>query len=235
MGGGALAGRTERDAPWGGGWFTTLPSPDRDALQERGTRRKYRAGSTLFHESDLSDWVILISEGRVKISASTGDGKEVVLAICGPGELLGELSAIDSAPRSATATAIDPVEARVVTSEDFRAYLAASPNATLSLLRSMTGRLRESDRRRVEFVALDTVGRVATQLLELSERYGVTLEDGAVRVDLSLSQEELAGLTGNSREAVGKALQLFRRRGWIRTGRRTVVVVDIAGLRTRAT
>ena len=219
----------------GGGWFARLPDSDRAALYRNAVRRTYRSGSPLFHENDLSDWVVLISRGRVKVSVTTADGREVVLAICGPGEILGELSAIDSGPRSATATAIEPVEAQIIGRLDFLDYLTASPNVALALLKSLSGRLRESDRRRVEFVALDTVGRVAAQLLELAARYGITAEGAGTRVDLPISQEDLAGLTGSSREAVGKALQLFRQRGWVRTARRSITILDPQGLGSRAT
>jgi CRP-like cAMP-binding protein len=218
-----------------GSWFTGLPAAERADLHQRGSQRRYRAGATLFLEGDLSDWVALVTDGRVKVSAATTEGKEVVLAVCGPGELLGELSAIDASPRSATATAIDAVHAQVVTGEKFRAFLAESPRASLAFLRSLSGRLRDADRRRVEFVALDSVGRVATRVMEMAERYGVVMADGTTRVDIPLSQEELAGLTGASREAVGKALQLFRQRGWIRTGRRTITILDVEGIRSRAT
>jgi CRP-like cAMP-binding protein len=84
-------------------------------------------------------------------------------------------------------------------------------------------------------VALDSIGRVACQVVELAERYGTVAEDGAILVDLPLTQHELAGMTGSSREAVGKALQLFRRRGWILTARRSITVVDVEALRSRAT
>ena len=188
----------------------------------------------MFHEGDLSDWVVLLTSGRVKVSAATGDGKEVVLAVCGAGELLGELSANDAGPRSATATAIDPLDASVVPGAEFRAFLAASPQASLLFVRSVTGRLRDSDRRRVEFVGLDSVGRVAARVVELAERFGRALPGGATRVDIPLSQDELAGFTGTSREAVGKALRLFRGRGWITTARRCITVVDLEGLRSRA-
>lgn len=217
-----------------GAWFTGLGAADRAALQGRGTRRQYRAGSTLFYEQDLSDWVIIVTAGRVKVSATTADGRDVVLGICGPGELLGELSALDASPRSATATAIDAVNAQVITSEEFRAFLVSTPEASLALLRSLSARLRESDRRRVEFVALDSVGRVATQVVELVERYGVADGNGSTRVDIPLTQDDLAGMTGASREAVGKALQLFRRRGWITTARRSITVLDLDGLRSRS-
>lgn len=215
------------------GWFARLPASDRDALHALGAPRRYKPGSILFHEGDPSDWVVLLTAGRVKVSATTADGKEVVLAVSSSGEVLGELSAIDAGPRSATTVAIDPVEARIVAGDDFRAFLERHPRASLLLLRSVTARLRVSDRRRVEFVALDSVGRVAAQIAELADRFGSRTADGEMCLNIPLSQTELAGMTGASREAVGKALQLFRRRGWIATGRRSITVVDLEAIRSR--
>jgi CRP-like cAMP-binding protein len=216
-------------------WFAQLPAVERAALHARGTARHYRAGSTLFNEGDLSDWVVLLTEGRVKVSAAAAQGREVLLAVRGPGQLLGELSAVDAGPRSATVTAIDPVDARIITGDGFREFLAANPATSLLFLRTVSSRLRDSDRRRVEFVGLDTVGRVAGRLVELALEHGVASAGAGTRIDLPLSQDELAGLTGASREAVSKALRLFRSRGWITTGRRCITVIDLDSLRSRAT
>jgi CRP/FNR family transcriptional regulator, cyclic AMP receptor protein len=203
-------------------------------LHATGVRRSYRSGSTLFHEGDSSDWVVLLTAGRVKVASATPDGRDVVLAVCSPGELLGELSAIDGQLRSATATALAPVEARVIPAEEFRAFLGSCPHATLLLLVSICARLRVTDRRNVEFVALDSVGRVAARLVELAEQFGVPA-GGGVRIDMPITHDVLAGWTGSSREAVSKALRLLRTRGWITTARRSVTVIDIAALRARAT
>jgi CRP-like cAMP-binding protein len=221
--------------PWarGVGWFVGLPAALRADLHQRGTRRGYRAASTLFHEGDASDWVVLLTGGRVKVTSATPEGRDVVLGVAVPGEVIGELSALDGQPRSATATAIDLVEGRVISASEFRAFLAAHPDAALSLLASLSHRLRVSDRRNVEFVAMDSVGRVARRLVELAEQFGVPASDGTVRIGVPISQEELAGWTGSSREAVGKALQSLRQRGWILTGRRTITIVDLEGLRSR--
>jgi CRP-like cAMP-binding protein len=212
-----------------------LSVADKAALHSRGATRHYRTGVTLFHEGDLSDWVVLLTAGKVKVSATTADGKEVVLGVCCAGDLLGELSAVDAGPRSATATAIAPVDARVVPGEEFREFLRTNPQASLMLLTFVSSRLRNSDRRRIEFVGLDSVGRAAAQITELAEQFGIAMPDGSTRIDIALTQGELAGLTGTSREAIGKALHLFRRRGWIITGRRSITVVDVDGLRSRAT
>jgi CRP/FNR family cyclic AMP-dependent transcriptional regulator len=122
----------------------------------------------------------------------------------------------------------------VIPAEEFRAFLASSPHAALLLLVSICARLRVTDRRNVEFVALDSVGRVAARLVELAEQFGVP-SGGGVRIDVPITQDVLAGWTGSSREAVSKALRLLRSRGWITTARRSVTVIDVAALRARAT
>ena len=115
---------------------------------------------------------MLLTEGRVKIASISEDGRESVLAFRGPGEVLGELSAIDGRPRSAGVTAVDPVEALVIPAADFRAFLERSPKASLWILTRLIARLREADRKRAEFGASDTIGRVAARLVELAAEYG---------------------------------------------------------------
>ena len=92
------------------GFLAALDEPERADLMQRAHRRRYRRGTTVFHEGGGSDEVVVVLSGRVKVSTVTGDGKEVVLAFRGPGDLLGELSAIDGEPRSATVGALGLVE-----------------------------------------------------------------------------------------------------------------------------
>lgn len=217
-----------------GGFLAALSPEEADTLHAGGIRRRYRRGAMIFSEGETSDRVMIVLEGRAKISHFTEDGREVVLAVRGPGDLLGELSAVDGEPRSATASAIDPVEALVVPAQDFLSFLQSQPRVATILLKTVTGRLRDADRKRIEFAAQDTLGRVAARLLELAERFGED-DAGAVRITVPLSQQELAGWTGSSREAVSKALQTLRRRGWVETHRRGVTVRDVESLRRRAT
>src|SRR6266480_3398692 len=176
------------------GFLGTLDPEQLAALHEHGITRRFRKGQAIFHEGGSSDRVVILLSGRVKVSTVTEDGKEIVLAFRGPGDMLGELSAIDGEPRSATVEAIEPVEALAIAAADFRSFLIANPDVALLLLRMLSRRLRDADRKRVEFGAHDTVGRVAARLVELAERYGEPVTRG-VRITLPLSQEELAGWT----------------------------------------
>lgn len=209
----------------GEGTGDVLTRDQLDDLRARGRSRRLPRGATLFSEGDRSDTVAYLLSGRVKVSYHTDAGDEVVLALHGPGQLLGELSAIDGRPRSASVTAVEPVEVLVVTADAFRQFLSAHPEVGIELLRLLADRLRDSDRKRVEFGSQDVVGRVAARLHELADRYGVA-GNGTVTVELPLTQEELAAWVGASREGVSKALRVLRERGVITTGRRRIVVHD---------
>ncbi|MEU4224681.1 Crp/Fnr family transcriptional regulator [Nonomuraea sp. NPDC026600] len=214
-----------------GEFLTMLTADEVEEMRTAGRPRRWERGTTVMSEGDTSDWVLVLTEGRVKVSSHTSSGTEVVLAVRGPGALLGEMSAIDGSPRSATVTALEPIAGMVI--RDFPTFLQEHGRIAVLLMQLVTGRLRDADRKRIEYGAFDTTGRVATRLIELAERYGEKTNSG-VRVALPLSQDELAGWTGASREAVSKALRTLRDRGLIETGRRRVVIHDLEGLRKRA-
>ena len=216
------------------GFLGLLGAEQAEALIGMGRTRRYRRGATLIGEGTRPDLVVVLLSGRVKVTSVSGGGDEALLAVRGPGDLLGELSALDGQPSSATVNALDPVEALVVSPAGFRAFLQAHPEAALRLFELLTRRLRDADRKRLEFGAYDTVGRVASRLVELSQRFGQPTEQG-VRIALPLTQEELAGWVGSSREAVSKALRWMRGRGWVETRRKAIVVLDLDALRGRAT
>jgi CRP/FNR family cyclic AMP-dependent transcriptional regulator len=202
-------------------------------LHARGVVRRFAPGDALFHERQVSDRVMLLTEGRVKIASSSADGRESVLAFRGPGEVLGELSAIDGKPRSAGVTAVDSVVALVIPARTFRAFLERSPQASLWILERVIARLREADRKRAEFGASDTIGRVAARLVELATDYGRE-QPGGIRTDLPITPEELASWVGSSRDGVTKALQTLRGLGWVETERRAITVLDMEALKKRA-
>jgi CRP/FNR family cyclic AMP-dependent transcriptional regulator len=204
-----------------------------DALRALGRVRRYPAGATLFHERDPPDAVLLLQSGRVKMTCATDSGREALLAIRETGDLIGEMSAIDGVPRLASAVALEPVEVLVFSSQAFVAYLERTPSVALVLVRLLSRRLRDTARERIEFAALDTVGRVCSRLVELADRFGAAGEDGQ-RVDVAITQEDLAAWTASSREAVIRALRTLRELGWIETRRREITLLQLESLRRRA-
>jgi CRP/FNR family transcriptional regulator, cyclic AMP receptor protein len=216
-----------------GGFLASLTAADADSLQRRGMIRRFARGQALLHQGQIPDRVLLLRSGRVKVYSTTASGKDVVLAVRGPGELVGELSALDEEPRSASIVAVEPVEAVVLSLADFRGFLIEHPAAALALLGMLSRRLRDADAKRIEYVAFNTMGRVALRIVEMTERFGEAKGDG-IDLELPLSQEELAGWTGSSLESVGRALQTMRGLGWLETRRRQIRVLNLEAIRRAA-
>jgi CRP/FNR family transcriptional regulator, cyclic AMP receptor protein len=221
------------EAPPQVGFLTVLSPQDGEALRALGHRRRYRRGATLFSEGDLSTHVVVILEGRVRVSYTTDAGQEIVFTVREAGDLLGELSAIDGRPRSATASTVGAAEVLVIDGEQFMTFVTTRPAVARLLLRMVSERLRDSDRRQVEFGAFDTVGRVVRRLVALAHSRGTARPDPD-GVLLPITQQELAAWTGCSREAVNKALALLRGPGWITTRRGGVLVLDLPALERRS-
>lgn len=215
-------------------FWAQLTDPEKTDLRSRGTLKRWRRDEVLFHEHDRSDWVVVLMAGQVKVATSTPAGGQVVLAVRTRGALIGELAAIDRQPRSATVTVLEEVTGLVVLLPAFETFLSQHPRVAGLLPRMVAGRLRDADRKRVEFGAYDTTGRVAARLVELAERFGQPAGDAGVRIAMPLSQDELASWTGSSREAVTRALAALRSQGLIETSRRRVMVRDLPALRRRA-
>ena len=128
---------------------------------------------TLFHHGDeAGPVVVLLERAREGRSSLSSAGREVIVAVRGPGDLLGEMSAIDGEPRSATVTTLEPVEALLVPGSAFAAFLERRPRVALVILRMVAGRLRYADASQADFATHDVIGRVAFRLVELCERFG---------------------------------------------------------------
>ncbi|MBW3657159.1 MAG: Crp/Fnr family transcriptional regulator, partial [Actinobacteria bacterium] len=160
----------DADPPPDGAGAPAVPAASSSQLRSRGVTHRYPRGSVLCREQQPSDAVFLLQAGRVKVSYLAPEGREVVLALRGPGDVIGELGVLDGGPRSATVTALDDVEAVVVPAARYRDLVASDPELSLRLLRLVIGRLRNSDRMVVEHGAYDASRRVAIRLLELAER-----------------------------------------------------------------
>ncbi len=202
--------------------------PGTSELQAQAARQRYPAGATLFIEGDRLGSVIVIQRGDVKVCGTAAGGREIVFDVLGPGDVVGELSALDGGVRSASAVTLNEVEVLTVPAAGFRAAVEANRMLERALLVDVIRRLRVSDRRQLE-VGSDAIGRLCTRLLEIAER------TGSSELELAVNQSDLAGWTGQSREAVVKALAALRRLGWITTEGRRVRLIELDRIRDRAT
>ena len=216
-----------------GTFLSLLDDVERAALLELGTHRGFPRGAVLMYEGEPGERVMILEEGRVKVTRIEPGGHETMLSIRDPGDVVGEVSLIDERPRLATVTALERVRALVIASSVFRAHLERTPRVAVALLEVEMRRFRETTLKRSQFAASDTTGRLAARIVELSERYGAEREDG-IEIDVALTQDDIAAWTGASRAGVAKAFQTLRELGWIETHRRRMVVRQLDALRRRA-
>lgn len=215
------------------GPLSVLRDDEVDRLLSLAIERRYDRGSVLMHQGDAGQDIHVLVSGRVRVVVGTTDGEEILVALRGPGDVLGELAVLDPAPRTATVSALEDVDALIVRGPDFLRFLRDHAHVTFSMLQLVVRRLRESDRRLVDGRAEDTVTRLARHLLELAARYGAPADDGLL-LDVPLSQEQLASWVGASREAVNAALGDLRERGTLATGRMRITLLDVETLRETA-
>jgi CRP/FNR family transcriptional regulator, cyclic AMP receptor protein len=191
-------------------------------------------GNVLFSEGDPGDRLYVINDGKIKLGATSSDGRETLLAILGPGEMFGELSFFDPGPRNATAVALTDVSLLGVGHIALEPWLTGRPEVAASLLGALARRLRRTNEAMADLVFSDVPGRVAKALLDLAAKFGEPNSDGSIHVVHDLTQEELAQLVGASRETVNKALADFQNRGWLRLEQRGVDLVDLERLGRRS-
>jgi CRP/FNR family transcriptional regulator/CRP/FNR family cyclic AMP-dependent transcriptional regulator len=210
-------------------FFADLHEEQASELAKSLVPRRFGPGQVIFHLGDPGGLLYIISRGKVKISHTTPEGQEVVLAILGPGDFFGELALLDDSPRSATAVALEPTETLTLHREEFIHYLTDNPDFALHVLKTLARNIRRLNTQLADIFFLDLPGRLARVLINLADQYGRRVTDGTV-IDLALTQTDLADMTGATRVSINKALGRFRRSGWIRVNGRQLTVLDRAAL-----
>jgi CRP-like cAMP-binding protein len=200
-----------------------------DAIADLGRRRTYAPGDVLFVEGDGSRSVYACIEGRVRIFLTTPSGRELLVGVKAPGDAFGELSALDGRRRSACAAAIDRTVVAELPAARFMDLLLRTPHLSLSVCRSLSAELRRANDRLVtqnSHSARVRTGRMLVELASLMMRHGGESD----RYELPLTQSDLAGWIGATRESTARALAQFRRVGLVQTGRGQIGVLDVLGL-----
>ncbi|MEV0594862.1 Crp/Fnr family transcriptional regulator [Nonomuraea cavernae] len=206
-----------------------IPGDAWQALLAAGVPRTFLDGEVVLRQGDQGGHVLALTNGRVKVTLVDIDGREMVLAIRGAGEILGEISVIDGGRRSATVTAWGRCIAYQLPAARFL-RIVDEFRIRDTLLRLILARYREGEAIRAELIGLPALQRVGRVLLWFA---GMTANhrNGESGLDLRLSQEELASAVGLSRAAVAAALSSLRKQGVITTSRRLITVRDLPKLR----
>jgi CRP/FNR family cyclic AMP-dependent transcriptional regulator len=198
-----------------------------DTLAAAGGERQLVRGDILFEEGDPPDALYVVLKGRIAIAiANPIDRRESVVALMEPGDLFGDLGLIDDRPRSAMARALEPSSVLSIPFEPVLRMFDEHPKMLWNVTRMLAQRLRAMDEALADSVFLDVTGRTAKRLLELA--------DGQDQFTLPVTQEELAGMVGASRERVNKAIASFIRLGWLEQRDRQYTIVQRDRLELRA-
>lgn len=207
--------------------FAALPPEVVAELGELVEERSFARGDLVFRQGDPSDSLYVVLDGRVAIATRSSDGRESVVAVLEPGGLFGELGVFDGEPRSADVRALTDSVLAALDYAHVRRAIDDRPEILRAIVVLLAQRLRATDEALADAVFLDVPARTAKRLLELAG------DDDDFRIPLT--QEELAGLVGASRERVNKALALFTRLGWLETlGRGRYRILDRESLSFRA-
>jgi CRP/FNR family cyclic AMP-dependent transcriptional regulator len=203
---------TKRTAVLASPLFQAMRPAELDGILKFSSERRIQRGMTIFQKGDTGDSMMAVLRGRVRISAISSDGKEITLNVINPGEVFGEIALLDGQPRSADASAIEDTTLLVVERRHLVPFLRANDDLYLRLLAVLCDRLRRTSMALESIALLDLPGRLARLLLKLAGDYGRPAP-GGVRIDVKLSQRDLATLVASTRESVNKQLRVWREDG----------------------
>lgn len=206
--------------------FSTLDPDDLARLAGLAKPQRCSRNHVIFREGDEASELYLVRSGRIAIAMQSPDGRESLVALMEAGDLFGEMALFDEEPRSAQARALEPSELLSVPFAPIRAMFRERPELLWEVVALLARRLRTTDAALADSVFLDVTGRTAKRLLELA--------GDADEFTLPITQEELAGLVGASRERVNKAISAFVRLGWLEQSERRYRIADRAQLAHRA-
>ena len=194
--------------------FSDLSESELNNIQEICKTRKYPKNSMIILEEEMGDVVFIVMSGTVKITRVNDEGKEVILAMLGSGEVFGEMAILDGESRSANALSQENCEVVTINREDFLNLLKTNNKVSLNLMTEFAIRLRKSDQQ-IEALSLDDAEhRIGVSILNLAEELGV-IRQGAVTVENLPYQQDIANMAGTSRETVSRVMKTFEDRGLI--------------------
>lgn len=210
--------------------FAAATPQELATLAAAAGRRLLAPGEVLLLEGERSDSLYVVARGRLKVMLSSARGGELVLALLGPGEALGELSVLDGQSRSASAQATVATELLVLPGAVVRAVLSRSPQLAMAWALELAAQVRRLTGSKADLVFLDLPRRLAKLLLDGPG----TRAEPSPRVDLGQSQTEVAARLGVARQSLNRALSALQARGWVRVDGSTVVLLDRAALESYA-
>jgi CRP/FNR family transcriptional regulator, cyclic AMP receptor protein len=210
--------------------FGKLSRDEIDTLLHYSRVERYPAGEEIYAKGSPGQSIMAVLRGIAKMSCVSPEGKEIVLNIMHPGDIFGEIALLDGGERSADAIAMTDCELLVLNRRDFLPVLERHADICMMLLRILCQRLRQTSEQVEDVLFRHLESRIAKALLHLAQNTGRRDANG-LSVDLHLSQRELGGIAGGSRESVNKILQIWHREGVISLSKGSIVIRDLAALK----
>ena len=204
--------------------FSDLENETLEKIAKSGIIQTYKKNTIILSEADSGSAFFVIAEDKVKISRSSNDDKEVILAMLNESDFFGEMSILDGMARSATVTAVEDSRLFIIQRAEFLDLLTKYPDVSVALLTELTKRLRAATMKIKALSLKDAEGKVATVLLQLADEVG-KIRQGVVEIDHLPYQQELANMAGTSRETISRTLHSFAKKG----------LVELDGSRLRIT
>ena len=207
--------------------FSDLSETELGSIQDVCKTRKYPKNSMIILEEEMGDVVFVVMSGTVKITRVNDEGKEVILAMLGSGEVFGEMAILDGESRSANALSQENCEVITINREDFLNIIKTNNKVAVNLMTEFAIRLRKSDQQ-IEALSLDDAEhRIGVSILNLAEEMGV-IRQGAVTVQNLPYQQDIANMAGTSRETVSRVMKIFEERGLITKSGHKLSIPDYA-------
>jgi CRP/FNR family transcriptional regulator, cyclic AMP receptor protein len=202
-----------------------LPREELHALIRQASVLAFAERDMVFAQGDAGATVLVVVEGYVKLSSSTFGGREVVLEVAGPGAVFGELAVLNEWPRAADAAALSACRLLSIDGKQFVRTLVRAPEAMFEIIRLLSERLRSTTEQMTDGLDLPAPARLAKALMHLAALHSHPVKSG-LRIDFQLSQRELGGMTGLTRESINKHLATWRDSGWVTLSDRYVTVLN---------
>jgi CRP/FNR family transcriptional regulator, cyclic AMP receptor protein len=207
--------------------FQILQPQELESVVAHASVRRYARGEVMLRKGDPGNAMIVILQGRVRISSMSEDGREIILGVLGPGEVLGEIALLDGQERSADASALQECVVVVVERSHFLRLLHGSPDLSLRLMMVLCGRLRRLNLAMEDIALLDLPSRLAKLLLRLARDCGSPgPRQLGRRIEVKLSQKDLSNLVGASREKVNRQLRVWEQDGIIATDQGYLIILQ---------
>ncbi|GAA3230909.1 Crp/Fnr family transcriptional regulator [Actinocorallia longicatena] len=209
--------------------MASLSEAEQRDFQSAGTKVQYEHEAALLLEGGRERDLFILVDGYVKVTAAGQAGADILLAIRGPGDLVGEFSLLDEHPRTASVFAVGAVVAVRIGQSRFHGFVERHPEVYRKITNSVLAKMRSSTHYRVSSRTLDAKARLAQVLFDLAERYGEWKPDGLMII-MPLTQFELGALAAVGESTAERILKDFRDAGLVRTRYRQVLVKDLAAL-----